>query len=142
MSNAKSGDTVRVHYTGTLDDGAQFDSSVGKEPLEFELGSGTVLPAFDAAVEGMAVGDSKSFKIEAEEAYGRRHEELIQDIPRDQLPQDMEPEVGMQLMAQGQDGQSIQLAVAEVKDDAITVDGNHPLAGQNLSFSIELVEIA
>lgn len=142
MSNAKSGDTVRVHYTGTLDDGAQFDSSVGKEPLEFELGSGTVLPAFDAAVEGMAVGDSKSFEIEAEEAYGRRHEELIQDIPRDQLPQDMEPEVGMQLMAQGQDGQSIQLAVTEVKEDAITVDGNHPLAGQNLSFSIELVEIA
>ena len=142
MSNAKSGDTVRVHYTGTLDDGAQFDSSVGKEPLEFELGSGTVLPAFDAAVEGMAVGDSKSFKIEAEEAYGRRHEELIQDVPRDQLPQDMQPEVGMQLMAQGQDGQSIQLAVTEVKEDAITVDGNHPLAAQALSFSIELVEIA
>jgi len=142
MSNAKSGDTVRVHYTGTLDDGTQFDSSVGKEPLEFDLGSGTVLPAFDAAVEGMAVGDSKSFKIEAEEAYGRRHEELTQDVPRDQFPEDMEITVGMQLMAQGQDGHSLQLVVSEVKEDAITVDGNHPLAGQNLNFSIELVEIA
>ena len=142
MSKAKSGDTVRVHYTGKLDDGTEFDSSAGKDPLEFALGSGGVLPAFDSEVEGMAVGDSKSFKIEADEAYGRRHEQLIQDVPREHLPEDMEPAVGMQLQAQGQDGQPINLVVTEVKDETITVDGNHPLAGQALSFDIELVEIA
>ncbi|MGI9219447.1 MAG: FKBP-type peptidyl-prolyl cis-trans isomerase [Woeseiaceae bacterium] len=142
MSKAKSGDTVRVHYTGKLDDGTQFDSSAGKDPLEFAIGSGGVLPAFDSEVEGMTVGDSKSFKIEAEDAYGRRHDQLIQDVPREHLPEDMDPAVGMQLQAQGQDGQPINLVVTEVKDDTITVDGNHPLAGQALSFDIELVEIA
>lgn len=142
MSKAKSGDTVRVHYTGKLDDGTEFDSSAGKEPLEFALGSGGVLPAFDSEVEGMAVGDNKSFKIEAEDAYGRRHDQLIQDVPREHLPEDMDPAVGMQLQAQGQDGQPIHLIVTEVKDDTVTVDGNHPLAGQALSFDIELVEIA
>ena len=141
-SKAKSGDTVRVHYTGTLDDGTQFDSSAGREPLEFALGSGGVLPAFDAEVEGMAVGDSKTFKIEVDEAYGRRHEQLIQDVPRNQLPQDMEPAVGMQLQAESNDGQPLLLVVTEVKDETITVDGNHPLAGQALNFAIELVEIA
>ena len=142
MSKAKSGDTVQVHYTGKLDDGTKFDSSAGKEPLEFALGSGQVLPAFDSAVEGMAVGDSKSFNVAADEAYGRRHEQLIQDVPRDNLPEDMAPKVGMQLQAEGQDGQPINLTVTEVKDEAITVDGNHPLAGKDLNFDIELVAIS
>ena len=141
MSKAKSGDTVRVHYTGKLDDGTQFDSSAGRDPLEFSIGAGDVLPAFDSAVEGMAVGDSKSIKIEAAEAYGRRHEQLIQEVPREHLPDDMQPAVGMQLQAQGQDGQPIQLVVTAVKDETITVDGNHPLAGQDLDFDIELVDI-
>lgn len=141
MSKAKSGDTVCVHYTGKLDDGTQFDSSAGREPLEFAIGSGGVLPAFETEVEGMSVGDSKSFKIEAEDGYGRRHEQLIQDVPREHLPEEMEPAVGMQLQAQGQDGQPINLVVSEVKDETITVDGNHPLAGQALNFDIELVEI-
>ena len=142
MSKAKLGDTVRVHYTGTLDDGTQFDSSAGRDPLEFDLGSGHVLPAFDTEVQGMAVGDSKSFKIEADAAYGRRHEQLIQEVPRNQLPQDMEVAVGMQLQAESNDGQPLLLVVTEVQEETITVDGNHPLAGQALNFAIELVEIA
>ena len=141
MSQAKSGDTVRVHYTGKLDDGTQFDSSAGKDPLEFSLGAGDVLPGFDSAVAGMAVGDSKSVKIAAEDAYGPRHEQLIQDVPREHLPDDMQPAVGMQLQAQGQDGQPIRLVVTAVAGQSITVDGNHPLAGQALNFDIELVEI-
>ena len=142
MSKAQSGDTVRVHYSGRLDDGTEFDSSAGREPLEFALGSGAVLPAFDKEVDGMAVGDSKSFRIAADEAYGRRHEQLIQSVPRGNLPEDMEPAVGMQLQAQGQDGQPINLVVTEVDAENITVDGNHPLAGQDLNFDIELVEIS
>ena len=141
MSKAKSGDTVRVHYTGKLDDGTQFDSSAGKDPLEFSLGAGNVIPGFDNAVEGMAVGDSKSVKIEADDAYGPRHEQLIQDVPRAHLPDEMQPAVGMQLQAQGEDGQPIQLIVTAVEEETITVDGNHPLAGQSLNFDIELVEI-
>ncbi len=142
MSKAKSGDTVRVHYTGKLQDGTQFDSSAGRDPLEFSIGAGQVLPAFSSAVEGMAVGDSKSITIEAADAYGRRHEQLIQDVPREQLPEDMQPAVGMQLQAQGQDGQPVHLVVTAVEDETITVDGNHPLAGKTLKFDIELVDIS
>jgi peptidylprolyl isomerase len=141
MSKAKSGDTVRVHYTGKLEDGTKFDSSAGKDPLEFSLGANDVLPGLDSAIEGMAVGDSKSVKIAANDAYGPRHEQLIQDVPREHLPDDMQPAVGMQLQAQGQDGQPIRLVITAVEDKTITVDGNHPLAGKPLNFDIELVEI-
>jgi peptidylprolyl isomerase len=140
MSKAKSGDTVRVHYTGKLEDGTKFDSSAGKDPLEFSLGANDVLPGLDSAIEGMAVGDSKSVKIAANDAYGPRHEQLIQDVPREHLPDDMHPAVGMQLQAQGQDGQPIRLVITAVEDETITVDGNHPLAGKPLNFDIELVE--
>lgn len=142
MSNAKSGDTVRVHYTGKLNDGTPFDSSAGRDPLEFALGAGQVIPGFNNAVEGMAVGDSKSVKIEPDDAYGPRHEQLVQNVPREHLPSDMEPAVGMQLQAQGQDGQPVPLVITEVEEKSITVDGNHPLAGQTLNFDIELVEIS
>ena len=141
MSQAKSGDTVKIHYTGTLDDGTRFDSSAGRDPLEFELGGGQVIPGFDNAVEGMAVGESKSVRIEAEQAYGPRHDQLMQQVPRSALPDDLEPEVGMALQSQGPDGQAMVLMVAAVDDDNITVDANHPLAGQALNFDIELVEI-
>ena len=141
MSQAKSGDTVKIHYTGTLDDGTQFDSSAGREPLEFTLGSGQVIPGFDKAVDGMAVGDSKNVNIAPEDAYGPSHEQMIQEVPKSALPPDMKPEVGMGLQAQGQDGQAINLTVTAVSDDSITVDGNHPLAGKALNFSIELVSI-
>ena len=141
MSQAKAGDTVRIHYTGTLDDGTQFDSSAGRDPLEFTVGSGQVIPGFDKAVEGMAVGDSKKVNIPAEDAYGPRHDQLVQEVPRDALPDDLEPEVGMGLQAQGPEGQVMDLTVTAVAEDSITVDGNHPLAGQALNFDLELVEI-
>jgi peptidylprolyl isomerase len=141
MSQAKSGDTVKIHYTGTLDDGTQFDSSQGRDPLEFEVGSGQVIPGFDKAVEGMTVGDSKSVRIEADEAYGPRHEQLIQQVERSVLPDDLNPETGMALQSSSPDGQVTQFMVTEVTDETITVDANHPLAGHALSFDIELVDI-
>ena len=141
MTQAKSGDTVRIHYTGTLDDGTQFDSSAGRDPLEFALGGGQVIPGFDSAVDGMAVGDSKTVTIPAEEAYGQRHEQLVQQVSRSALPDEITPEVGMQLQSQSPEGQVMMLVVTEVEEESITVDANHPLAGQALTFDIELVEI-
>jgi peptidylprolyl isomerase len=141
MSQAKSGDTVKIHYTGTLDDGTQFDSSQGRDPLEFEVGSGQVIPGFDKAVEGMAVGDSKSVRIEADEAYGPRHEQLVQEVDRSVLPDDLNPETGMALQSNSPDGQVTQFMITAVTDETITVDANHPLSGQALSFDIELVDI-
>jgi peptidylprolyl isomerase len=141
MSQAKPGDTVRIHYTGTLDDGTTFDSSQGREPLEFTLGSGQVIPGFDIAVEGMQVGDSKQVSIPPTQAYGERNEEMIQEVPRDVLPDDIEPTSGMPLQAQTPDGQVINLTVTEVGEETVTVDGNHPLAGQTLNFAIELVAV-
>jgi peptidylprolyl isomerase len=141
MSQAKPGDVVRIHYTGTLDDGTEFDSSSGRDPLEFELGSGKVIPGFEKAVAGMAVGDTKSVNIPPEEAYGPRHEQMVQDVPKTVLPEDLEPVEGMALQAQGKDGQVINLTVTSVAEDSITVDGNHPLAGKALKFDIQLVDI-
>ncbi|MDX1499636.1 MAG: peptidylprolyl isomerase [Woeseiaceae bacterium] len=141
MTQAKSGDTVRIHYTGKLDDGTQFDSSAGREPLEFALGSGQVIPGFDSAVEGMAVGDSKSVAIDPAEAYGERHEQLVQDVPKSALPDEIDAQVGMQLQGQSPEGQVTRFVVTAVGDDTVTLDANHPLAGQRLNFDIELVAI-
>lgn len=141
MSQATSGDTVRIHYTGKLEDGTMFDSSAGRDPLEFELGTGQVIPGFDNAVDGMNVGESKNVVIPPDQAYGDRHEQLIQAVPRSALPGEIKPEVGMQLQSQSPDGQVMMLSITEVADDTVTVDGNHPLAGQTLNFDIELVEI-
>ena len=141
MSQAKPGDTVKIHYTGTLDDGTQFDSSSGRDPLEFEIGSGQVIPGFDKAVEGMSVGESKSVRIEPADAYGRHHDQLVQTVSRDALPENIAPEIGMRLQSQNPDGQVIELTVTEVTDDTITVDANHPLAGQALNFEVELTAI-
>jgi peptidylprolyl isomerase len=142
MSQAKQGDTVKIHYTGTLDDGTRFDSSEGRDPLEFTIGSGQVIPGFDKAVQGMTVGDNKSVNIAAQDAYGPRHEQMVQQVPKTALPEDLEPKPGMALQARGEDGKVINLTVTDVGDDDITVDGNHPLAGRDLNFDIELVEIA
>jgi len=141
MSQAKAGNSVKIHYTGTLDDGTQFDSSAGRDPLAFELGSGQVIPGFDKAVDGMAVGESKTVNIPAEDAYGPHQPAMVQDVPKSALPDDLEPAEGMGLQAQGPDGQLVNLVITEVKDDSITVDGNHPLAGKALNFDIELVSI-
>lgn len=142
MTEAKSGDTVTIHYTGTLDDGTEFDSSAGRDPLQFTLGSGQVIPGFEKAVEGMAVGDSKTVNIPPADAYGPHHEQMVQEVPRTALPEDLEPREGMALQAKGQDGRTINLTVTAVGDESITVDGNHPLAGKALNFAIELVDIA
>ncbi len=141
MTQAKTGDTVRIHYTGTLDDGTQFDSSAGRDPLEFSLGSGQVIPGFDSAVDGMSVGESKSVTIPPEEAYGERHDQLVQQVPKTALPDEIDPAVGMQLQSRSPEGHVMNLVVTEVDDQTVTVDGNHPLAGQALTFAIELVEI-
>lgn len=141
MKQAQAGDTVRIHYSGTLNDGTQFDTSEGSDPLEFALGSGMVIAGFDKAVEGMAVGESKSVKIPPDEAYGPRHEQLVQEVPKSALPADIAPAVGMQLQGKSADGQVMNLVVTGVGDEEITVDANHPLAGEELTFDIELVEI-
>lgn len=141
MSQAKSGDTVKIHYTGTLEDGTQFDSSKERDPLEFELGSGQVIPGFEKAVEGMAVGEEKSVTIDSDDAYGPRREQMVQEVPKTALPPDLEPKEGMALQAQGQDGQPINLTVTDIGEETITVDANHPLAGKALKFDIELVAI-
>ncbi len=141
MTQARSGDTVRIHYTGTLDDGTEFDSSSGGDPLEFALGGGQVIPGFDSAVDGMAVGESKTVTIPADQAYGDRHEQLVQEVPKTALPEEIDPAVGMQLQSRSPEGHVMNLVVTEVAEQTITVDGNHPLAGEALTFAIELVEI-
>jgi peptidylprolyl isomerase len=142
MSQAKSGDTVTIHYTGTLEDGTEFDSSAGRDPLEFTVGTGQVIPGFDKAVEGMAVGDKKTVDIEPEQAYGQRQEQMIHEVPKSALPPNIDPVVGMGLQAKNQDGQDVRLTVTDVGEETITVDANHPLAGQALRFEIELMQIA
>ena len=141
MSQAKSGDNVKIHYTGTLEDGTEFDSSAGREPLAFALGTGQVIAGFDNAVDGMTVGESKTVTIPADEAYGDRTEQLVQEVPKTALPEEMKPEVGMQLQSQTPDGQVMNLVVTGIAEETITVDANHPLAGKALTFAIELVEI-
>jgi FKBP-type peptidyl-prolyl cis-trans isomerase SlpA len=142
MKKAEANDKVKVHYKGTLTSGEVFDSSEGREPLEFTLGSGQVIPGFDKGIEGMEVEEEKTIEISANEAYGPVREELIQDVPKSNLPEDINPEVGMRLVSQTPQGQEIPLVVTEVKDDSITVDANHPLAGEDLKFEVTLVEIA
>ena len=137
----EDGQKVKIHYTGTLDDGTQFDSSVGRDPLEFEMGAGMVIPGFEKGVADMEVGDKKNIHIPAVEAYGERREELIMQFERSQLPDDLDPEVGMGLHMQGPQGQPIPVTVTEVGDESITIDANHQLAGMNLNFELELVAI-
>jgi peptidylprolyl isomerase len=138
---AKKGDTVRVHYTGKLVSGEQFDSSAGREPLEFEIGAGMMIKGFDDAVVGMAIGDKKTINIPAAEAYGERSEEMVIDFPRSNFPDDMTPEVGMQLMMNNSAGQQFPVTIMDVKEDVVMLDANHMLAGKELVFDIEMVEI-
>lgn len=138
---AQSGDRVKVHYTGTLDDGTVFDSSREGEPIEFELGSGEVIDGFDRAVIGLEEGASREVRLEPDEAYGQRSDDLVIDVDRDDLPEDLDPEVGQTLAVEGADGEEMAAWVAEVGEDAITVDLNHPLAGRSLTFEVELLEI-
>lgn len=139
MAKAKSGDTVKIHYTGTLGDGEVFDSSEGRDPLEFTLGEGQVIQGFDDAVTGMAPGEEKTVTIAPEQAYGERHDDLVTQVDRSQFPDDLTPEVGQQLQLTTDDGQPMAVTVSEVGDKVVTLDANHPLAGQALTFKITLV---
>ncbi|MBD2313407.1 peptidylprolyl isomerase [Desertifilum sp. FACHB-1129] len=139
---AKPGDTVKVHYTGRLTDGTVFDSSVQRDPLEFTLGQGQIIPGFEQAVVGMAPGDSKTEEIPMEKAYGPYRQDMVLQVNRQQIPAEIAPQVGQQLQIRQPTGQLVPVMVTEVDDGQVTLDANHPLAGQTLVFDIQLVEIA
>ena len=136
---AKPGDTVRVHYRGTLADGSEFDSSAGRDPLEFTVGSGQVIPGFDAAVDGLAVGETVKVTIPAADAYGEHHEDALQEVPREMFAED--PQMGWMVELASPDGQRLAATIAEVKEETVTLDFNHPMAGKDLTFEIELVGV-
>lgn len=142
MTQAKVGDQVAVHYTGKLEDGTVFDSSEGNEPLQFSIGSGQLIPGFEQAVIGMSPGDSKTTTIPADEAYGSYHPEMVLVVDREQMPSEMPVSVGLQLQIQQQGGQTIPVIVTDVTGSQVTLDANHPLAGEDLTFEIQLVGIA
>jgi peptidylprolyl isomerase len=141
MTQAKHGDTVRIHYTGRLTDGTEFDSSQGRDPLEFQLGSGQIIKGLDNHVQGMKVGDSATVSIPPDEAYGPHRPEAVQAVPRDRIPPEVDVSVGSRLQATGGDGTPMQLTVVDVNDAEVTVDANHPLAGKELVFDVQLVEV-
>lgn len=141
MQQAKKGDKVKVHYHGKLTTGETFDSSEGRDPLPFEIGGGMVIKGFDDGVTGMTVGEKKTITIPADEAYGPVNPDMVIEMPKDRLPQDMEVEVGMPLVMSDPQGQQFQVTVKEITDDKIVLDANHPLAGKDLVFDLELVEI-
>lgn len=142
VAQAKKGDFVTVHYTGRLEDGSIFDTSKNREPLAFKLGEGNVIAGFEQAVEGMEPGDAKQTTIPAAEAYGERREDMVVDIDRSNMPQEVEPEIGQELQLRLENGQVVPVVVTSVEDGAVTIDANHPLAGKALVFDIELVDVA
>ncbi len=141
MAQAKVGDVVRVHYKGYFDDGTVFDTSRNAEPFEFTLGNEMVIPGFENAILGMEVGDVRTVEISPEEGYGERREDLVIEIDKNQVPPEIQPEVGMMLQLQSGQGEAIPVMVSAIGETTITLDGNHPLAGKKLNFEIELVEI-
>lgn len=141
MAGAKNGDKVRVHYTGKVEDGTVFDSSKNREPLEFTLGETGIIPGFQEMVVGMNPGDSKTDTIPSEKAYGPHMEEMVLDVERDKLPQDLDLEVGQHLQLSRSDGQVIPVHVTHVGESSVTIDANHPLAGEDLTFEVDLIEI-
>jgi peptidylprolyl isomerase len=141
MSKAKKGDNVKVHYKGRLTNGEQFDSSEGRDPLAFTVGAGQMIKGFDDAIPGMEVGEKKTINIPAKDAYGEKNSDAIIEFPKSNIPEDMKLEPGMKLQLQNQAGQPIPVVVSEVKDDVVVLDANHELAGKELVFDIELVDI-
>ena len=141
MAKAKNGDTVKVHYTGKLEDGTVFDSSESREPLQFTIGEGNVIPGFEEAVVDMSPGDSKTEKVPADQAFGPYREELVVDIDRGRIPAGMEPEVGKPLQIQQRDGRTTRVMITGVTESKVTLDANHPLARNDLVFDIQLLEI-
>jgi FKBP-type peptidyl-prolyl cis-trans isomerase SlpA len=141
MIQVKENNTVKVNYTGKLADGQVFDSSEGKEPIEFTLGQGQLIPGFEKGLIDMKLNEKKTITIAKEEAYGEVNNDLIQEVKKTELPQDMTPEVGMGLVSKSPDGQEMNLMVVEVREESIVIDGNHPLAGKELIFDLEVLEI-
>lgn len=141
MSTIKNGDTVKVHYTGTLENGEVFDSSEGRDPLQFTLGAGQLIPGFEKAVMGLEVGDSTKAEIPSAEAYGEHNPQMEVTIAKTQLPEDLEPVIGMQLQLNQENGQPVPCQITKIEGEEITIDANHPLAGKDLTFEIEVVEI-
>ena len=141
MAQVKPGDNVSIHYTGTLQDGTTFDSSEGREPLAFEVGSGQIIPGLDRALPGMEVGEKKQVEVAAENAYGDVNPEMRQAVPREGIPADIPLDIGTQLQMQTPDGQALPVTVVAVDEEKVTLDANHPLAGKDLTFDIELVAI-
>lgn len=141
MTQVKSGDTVKVHYHGKLTDGTTFDSSEGREPLEFKVGEGQVIKGFDDAMAEMKVGDKKTVEIPVDNAYGPRNDSMVMEYPKGDFPDDMTPEVGLQLHMSDNSGNTFPVVITEVKEEAVMLDANHPLAGKDLIFDIELVSI-
>jgi len=142
MTQAIAGTTVSIHYTGTLADGSTFDSSAGRDPLTFQMGAGQIIPGLEAALDGMAVGEQKTVTIPSEMAYGPRRDEAMQQVPRDAVPDHIPLDLGTQLQVQTPDGQAMPVTVAEVTEAHVTLDANHPLAGQDLTFAVEVVSVA
>lgn len=141
MAQAATGDTVKVHYTGTLDDGTVFDSSVEKEPLQFIIGGGQLIPDFEKAVIGMEAGESKTFHVTSGDAYGPHQKEMVVVVDREDVPENIDPQPGQRLQIRRQDGSAFVVLVTDVSENDITLDGNHPLAGKDLNFEIQLIEI-
>ena len=141
MKFAENGDTVKIHYTGKLNSGEVFDSSEGRDPLEFQLGSGLVIEGFNDGILGMKEGEKKVLNIPSEKAYGERREEYLIDVAKDNLPPDLTPEVGMQLSMSSPDNNPIQVSVIEISNESIKIDANPPLAGKDLIFEVELLGV-
>lgn len=141
MQQAKDGDKVKVHYHGKLQNGETFDSSEGRDPLEFTVGAGQMIKGFDEGVKGMQVGDKKTVEISANDAYGPREEGNLIEFPKEQFPPNVTPEPGMQMVLSNNEGQQFQVVVAEVKENSVVLDANHPLAGKDLIFDIEMMDI-
>ena len=141
MAQAKNGDTVKVHYTGKLEDGTVFDSSTNRDPLQFTIGEGRVIPGFEQAVVGMNPGESKTTKVPADKAYGPHRKEMVLVVDRNQLPVDLKPKIGQQLQSRQADGGTMRVTVTDVSESSVTLDANHPSAGKDLTFDVQLVEI-
>lgn len=141
MTQASAGATVSIHYTGTLDDGSQFDSSAGRDPLTFQMGEGQIIQGLEAALDGMRVGEKKTVTIPAEQAYGPRHDEAVQEVPRAMIPDHIPLDLGTALQMQTPNGQMLPVTVSGVTDETVTLDANHPLAGKALTFAVEIIEI-
>jgi peptidylprolyl isomerase len=141
MQKPQAGDTVRVHYTGTLEDGTQFDSSRGAEPLEFAMGRGQLISGFESAVAGLAPGEAVTVTLAPEDAYGDSNAEMIQEVPRRMMPEGVELEPGMVLQGRSDEGRVNNFTIVSLTEETVTLDANHPLAGKSLTFEIELIEI-